>query len=88
MMVAMMEGPTRQSPSHVLVQQILLRDADVHIDPPLQVGAVNHHAIYHPLMPHVQRTRNAVYVVVATSTPLISSLSAPQERCLTYAVAF
>ena len=31
--------------------------------------------MYHPLMTHVQRTRNAVYVVVATSTPLISSLS-------------
>ena len=69
-MVAMTEGPTRHSPFHVLVQQILLpvRDADVHVDPPLQVGAVNHHAMYHPLMPHVQRTRNAVYVVVATST--------------------
>ena len=88
MMVAMTEGPNRHSPFHVLLQQILLRDADVHVNPPPQVGAVNHHAMYHTLMSHVQRTRNAVYVVVATSTPLLSSLSVPQERCLTYAVAF
>ena len=61
----MTEGLTRYSPSesHIPVQQVQLRDAGVHVDPPLQVGAVNHHVMYHPLMPRVQRTRNAVYVL-------------------------
>ena len=36
-----------------------------------------------PADARVQRTRNAVNVIVATSTPLIiSSLSAPQDHCL------
>ena len=73
------------------VQQVQLRDAaGVHVDHPLQVGATNRHVMFHPLMTRVQRTSNAVYVAVATSTPLniVSSLSAPQGRCLIYAVAF
>ena len=68
MMIALTEGLTRHPPSYTPLQQVQLRDAGVHVDPPLQVGAVNRHLMYHPLMPRVQRTRNAVYVVVATST--------------------
>jgi len=55
MMVAT-EGLTRQSPSHMPVQQILLRDSDagVHVDTPLQVGAVDRHVmtVYHPRAAH------------------------------------
>jgi hypothetical protein len=89
-MIVMMESvichPSSQR--HMPVLQVQLRDAGVYDGAPLQVGAVNHQAMYHPLMPHVLRTRNAASVAVVTSTPLISSLNAPQGRCLSYVVAF